>query len=996
MSYVQSNLWMSVNTSINLWTEGINSYDYLKKAFTNAHACYSQIEKARLIEISARERVLQQAISLEDSDFVKALVNAGLNVNDVDQEGNSLLAKVNCPELFLWLLQSGAQLVKKRHSTPLLIHVLCFCNLADQQKSAKWRNILPDVVAKCPLEDFWKLSHSKTLFLITQCKNNERLVESFKNIAKELPQANIEKINFNVIFDLIGDEEDVDCLAAFTWLIKENYLKNPLLEQIITFPSFMYYAISIPHVLKILKSYWQPSPEVNFFIQLCGDFRLGLLCKSLLNTTSLHQAAQILVAYTLSPEKIDSGTCKQIVSHVHQLQMQEKGSLWLEICKEHEITIDTIYVMVEMGFDPLWVDPIHHRTFLFSKRIGQLSFDEKIFRMGFDLHHADIDNCNALEHHCRNEVSVGCIIKLLDLGLTIRSHFPSIDKAKETFPDDPLLQAIYAAYLYNSQKNDFQTLYASIPKKKRDEVENALKNNPKIYVWPNFQSDEVKKNYYLEKALTSNIIEEKFPLASLAIYTIKNRVLDFLDLLTFLPPSEIVFFNRYIFEHPEVMQIIIRDFMKVEKVEIQVGGGTASTHSKLVSSMIMTNNQMKSSSSALSRKLQSAFHADVPFVEKNNLDIDEDFEKQKYKLQGRTLYFPKGEYVEAFKFLKMGEKYNYFAQEHSVSKALCETSEHFKSQFLNPIGIYAVKKLPTVLDKHTTELFTNTVPAYVFHYRATPGKFVYLQNVSQDKYPSSRAICLHDAAKLIHLGIYPDLSPLFHDQDSDRKYILLADLFSYACTGAGRLEHPFLTNMYPNLRESGLTDNRDALIIDEPKEQYLTPKDMNGNRKLPSFRQMDALSKALLVDMLILAQRYMNANELKWQNKDLMYKFGQDLAKGHALLTSAFCNETYERSYNFVVNSGINWELAAKQIAFWIDISPEGYPHWLSKKQIPDGLYESHTKIIVDASRADNFDPILGCQTKGHQDIGLDNGPLACTEFEKSAYLLFNAVLREI
>jgi hypothetical protein len=319
--------------------------------------------------------------------------------------------------------------------------------------------------------------------------------------------------------------------------------------------------------------------------------------------------------------------------------------------------------------------------------------------------------------------------------------------------------------------------------------------------------------------------------------------------------------------------------------------------------------------------------------------------------------------------------------------------------------------LPSAL-AHYKQQLAEDQPVIVYHYKALPETFEYLQDLPPEKYAAARSRSLHDAAKMIHMGVYPDLAAMFHNDQQDRKYILLVDLMVHLIHrsqysgftpmgGAGRLEQPFAKTRFPNMRASGLTDLRDASLLYDGYggENSLSHKvknigELGGTHKSATryFYQMHALSSVLLVDMLIQSQRYINFGHFDWQNDALMQQFGDELAEGFAHVTSSYSEQLYEKSLHFALQCGINWIRASRQIAFWLDKGPNGYPAWVAQGKIPNGLYEDGVVVTIDVSKAKNFDPARGFSSDGHQDIGAYNGPLALTEFEKAMYLLFNAV----
>lgn len=445
--------------------------------------------------------------------------------------------------------------------------------------------------------------------------------------------------------------------------------------------------------------------------------------------------------------------------------------------------------------------------------------------------------------------------------------------------------------------------------------------------------------------------------------------------------------------------------MKVKFLYLHSGGGTLSTHAKLVSAIITQMGALMHMPSSpwdlpeLPKRILNAFKTTVAPFPKETLGISEN---AKTILQGRTVVIQKDDYLECFKFLRNGEDYAHFSQEYSVSLVLNDVKNVFKSKFIKPLGVYAFRSFPKQLEQHKDKL-TGDSPAYVFHYKAEPGKYDYLQNLSKEKYIEARSICLTDAAKLVKLGIYPDAAPLFHNEGQNRRYVILVDLlvksirksvgftlFSPA-GGAGRLDQPFTKIEFPNMTEIGLTDNRDAMTFHLKTDHQHSIRDMDQlGSSSAHFQQIEALARILLVDMLILEQRW--RLDLDWQNTDQMKAFGDEIAQGLAYVFEGYTEKPRDKCLSFVRESGVDWSLAAKQIAFWVDTCPKGYPGWIAQNKVPGNLYEEDTKVFVDVIQAKNFNPNTGYSTNGNQDIGLYNGPLALTEFEKSMHLLVFAL----
>ncbi|MBA2729090.1 MAG: hypothetical protein H0U49_13080 [Parachlamydiaceae bacterium] len=786
-----------------------------------------------------------------------------------------------------------------------------------------------------------------------------------------------------------------------------------------------------------------------------------------MNTTTLNETARLYshVRDFQGMNGLHELIKKRLLCHVLQMQAKANNTIWIAMTKQ-VFGNNELLQMKELGFDPHWIDPVNGHTFLFTKSVWMLKYDEEKNDIGFDLHHVDKHGDNALEHHCRyhKSDSMDSLKDLAKMGIKLSDQFPNVQKCRSIFPYNPYLQAVLGTSLLHPSKLTMKEILRHIPSGESSIFDKAVCNDPELknilgkYLDSHSSDESVdfknwQNGYYpqdakrLEKYLadsyskkwdlaflakfwngivpseTLNVIPES-PLASLVAGAIWRQHQELVEgkikkpaaprklIVNSLKHDDMVHLNRYLFAHPELMRILVQDYMNAKSIYIQAGGGSETTYGKITSLMMTRMGKLlqlleyEHMLPKWHRKLLNSFNERIPPIPLETLNIPDN---ANVRLLGRTAIVTSDGSCEAFKFLKKGEKYDYFAQEHSVCNALHEVADQFKSQIIQPIGIYAVKYFPPALKPYLAQL-NGTEPGFVFHYKAIPETFVYLQDVSADKYAESRSKTLHDAAKLIRLGIYPDLAAMFHNHQASRRYILLVDVmvrlirsssefspFSPA-GGGGRLENPFAKTRYPNARETGMTDWRDACgYYDWRNSIYHKTKDMQGlhdKRKsgVSYFYQMNALANVLLIDMLILAERYINDGHLQWKDEALNQKFGLELAEGFAQLSTSYACQPYEQSLKFILECGIDWTLAAKQIAFWLDTGSEGYPGWVTQGKVPPGLYEESINVEVDVSQSKNFEGVDGFRTNGSLDIGAYNGPLALDQFEKSVHLLFNTV----
>jgi hypothetical protein len=1037
------------------------NYDSIKKlVLVGELKQLPQQDRLFLLAFMTRREILHEAVRQNDELFVKMLVEVGMDINARDTGGQSVFAYANKSELFEWLLQQGAQFEHPSHKS-MLKYVISLITLPMNYESWEWVNILPDTMKLSTLDEFCALSYDEINLMLDLAKSRPAIAAILKQRALEITEQKPQGV-LKIAETMLVDHGRKKLMKDFLYLINNGLIKDPYIEQIVTNAGILFWNIDDKDFFRGLIACWRPSGDLLALAELCNDFRLGIFCHAILRTAKLKDASRLYSQLEYFPKamvSLDKEVKKRLVEHVEALQKKEGTTIWHAMAKQAFVSKDLLQ-MTDIGFDPNWTESTYNRNFLFTKKAWCIECDE-YKRMQFNLHHVDSNGDNALDHHCRHSFKAGdCILTLSKAGLKLSDHFPNIEECRKAFPKNSYLQAILAAGLLNPQKHILKDLFQGIPDKetstffavitkdpglrkilkRKDEVQGQLNAKREKGQWRGkFHLSDLKKmeelindkseREYSVMVLASfwkecipseelNLIPES-PSASLVIGAIKKQHQNLVPGIEPIPVHELfntgllshddmVFFNRYIFEHPELMNQLVQKYMKVQEIAIQAGGGSISKHAEFVAHLISGLGDvlhLRKSFDLPQENLIQAFNQIVLPAVKETLNIAED---ARVRWLGRTAVVCGKEGCEAFKFLKKGEKYDYFAQEHSVSMAFNQLAGQFKSQFIKPIGVYAVKQLPPALADYKRQLAEDQ-PAIVYHYKALPETFEYLQDLSPEKYAAARSCSLHDAAKMIHMGIYPDLAAMFHNDQQDRRYILLVDLMvclthqsQYSlfmpAGGAGRLEQPFAKTLFPNMRASGLTDLRDASLLNGWKNslsyRVRNMRDLGDINKNTTryFYQMHALSNVLLVDMLIQSQRYINYGCLQWQNDALMQQFANELAEGFAHVTASYSEQPYEKSLHFALQCGINWIRASRQIAFWLDNGPNGYPAWVVQGKLPGGLYEDGVVVTVDVSKAKNFDRARGFSSNGHQDIGAYNGPLALTEFEKAMYLLFNAV----
>jgi hypothetical protein len=1063
---IYNNILVPSTSYLNQWFHDALTYNILKKRMLAGELkfLHDQDRKFLLTFINKQEWPLQAAKN-NDEEFIRALQEAGEDFTLLDKEGNSLLVHAKTPQMFCWLLEKGVPFIQANNGS-LLEFVLEKSHnwWYKEGKRAAWQNVLISILPKVALDDFCSLKEDELRHLLRTAKENSQLRSLLWDISMRIIKENLNGA-LSIAKKLLSHYDRQELKMGFIQLIKMGILTDPLIQQIVTDVEFLFWNTKNIEFFNALSQCWKPTGQLLELTQLCGDLRLGVYLKSILNAATLKESASLYahISYFSDIGQLHETIKKQLIQHILLMQAQDRSTIWLAISKQI-IEIDALLKMKELGFDPNWTDPVNNQTFLFTESAWRIEcVDQNI--IGFNMHHIDAHGNNALEHHCRHphkKRSYSAIESLTKLGINLSDKFPNIQKCRNVFPDNSYLQALLGTLLLHPGRRILHEILHYLAYKQSINFSHTICHNPELssilgkYVnsslsekldyknWRNqyypADAERLKRclkdsakwilaflaRFWIER-VPSEVFEAipESPLVSLIIGAIKMqhqqliqgkiKKLAKLDNLFphLLTHNDMVYFNRYLFAHPDLMHILIQDYMNAKNIYIQSGGGSTTTYGKLVSLLMMRMDKLLQLAQyewelpEWHKKLLEAFKKRVQPIPAETLNLPNN---ATLSLLGRTVIMTSETGCDALKFLKRDEKYDHFAQEYSVCKALHGLADQFKSHIIKPIGVYAVKHLPPPLACYQEQLSGNQ-PGFIFHYKAIPETFVYLQNVAAEKYVDSRSRTLHDAAKLIRLGIYPDLAAMFHNHQASRRYILLVDvmvrlgqhsseytLFSPA-GGGGRLENPFIKIKYPNARESGMTDWRDARMYYGGFEDsfYRTIKDMKDlhnkeKRGVTYFYQMSALSNILLIDMLILAERYINEGLLQWKKDDLMLKFGIELAEGFAHLSASYSGQTYADTLNFTLQSGIDWTRAARQIAFWLDTGPEGYPGWVVQGKVPPGLYEESIDVVVDVSKAKNFEGQSGFRTNGELDIGAYNGPLALDQFEKAAHLLFNAV----
>jgi hypothetical protein len=141
--------------------------------------------------------------------------------------------------------------------------------------------------------------------------------------------------------------------------------------------------------------------------------------------------------------------------------------------------------------------------------------------------------------------------------------------------------------------------------------------------------------------------------------------------------------------------------------------------------------------------------------------------------------------------------------------------------------------------------------------------------------------------------------------------------------------------------------------------------------------------------MLIMAYRRYKNGTLKWNDPQACLEVGNQLKEGFATGLHAYADEPLAACLAFADGCGVSWKKMARQLMFWTDNGPEGYPKWVEQKKLPPKLYPKNIHSSIDS--APNFKPGFGHTFNGADlDIGPENGPSGLIAFEQ-ACVIFSA-----
>lgn len=465
--------------------------------------------------------------------------------------------------------------------------------------------------------------------------------------------------------------------------------------------------------------------------------------------------------------------------------------------------------------------------------------------------------------------------------------------------------------------------------------------------------------------------------------------------------------GTFLWNHPTYMEYFSLHYLRTMRLDIRSGGRHLHSFREILFPFISSSNENVTFEDDSDFELNEV-HYKFSITVMKVMKMTGEFIKQ----LGRTFLFKSAEsaFWDAYKICKPGEGIQAFAKEAEVTRTYRMHGE-FKSPIHEPVGVFLVDEIEVELPDLPLKKLRDRY--LVYHYRASPDYFDYLHDctLSNDTFREGRYRLLHDTIVQVKRRIHPFLADLYHNESQQREYLPLRDLYLNSSTtgGAGRLDHWIQSILYPNARASGIADVADVhlfrqFVMDNQPRHFRNPRVFSDISPILFYKiesterfvkpivlfQTNALSSLMLVDMLILAYRNHQLHQTDWRNEAHLESFAEELVWGFAMILQIYTQKEFEECRQFVLHAGVDWKRAARQLFFWIEPHGEsGYIDWMTRNQVPQGLYDEKTEVRVSSVDCRNFSPEKGFSANRiDNDIGPFNGPLCLTEMEKAWWIV--------
>lgn len=1003
----------------------------------------SPTDRAFLIAYVTKLNFLHNAVHHNQIPLLIALLDAGADVNALDNHGDSLLTEADDAKVIHLLIERKALFISSDPKRSLLSRVLFLINRMHSQDSEEYKyfiGILPKLFIEASPQDLKNLIKNNVNQIIGLATKNPKLIESILNVIKKLQEEHLQ-IAAEIGGILLGEPSNSEIFDLFFSAIQKEIICQPVIEEILKNSWLLFYhLLSKEPIVNSLLKVWKPSENLLRFQPKNDNFRLALFCHGLFHAQSLNDAVMIFSEIKLFEEQLSAipPTVRQAcVEKVIQLQYLEKRTIWEAMSQSHCYFSKNILLLIEQfGIDPNWTSRPLNRNYLFTNLAKEISpewFEKKMSKV--NLWHQDRFKNNALEHHCYHhyEGPYEVIAKLSAAGLRLGDHFPNVEKLCKILPAHPHLQAYLGMCLLFPRSYIVKGVLKSISDKeqklfvhciKQDEecfkklgkyLEKDSQKDLEMVSWESKfdEADRKKmqralKDQYLEKDILDKLTslwDDKIPseelkripesfMASFALacirkqYETKRKPLSVRFFFGLLSHDDMVIFSQYLFANPNYTKMCIHLFMKAKRLDLFPKGGEKTKFEELVFYLIT--------------KVGGLHHVPKFLLDcsKDQQQLIEAFNKSPTPKFMEKLPIEKGVAVKSFRStlvvngeggteyfkLATSKKWRKLQQEYGVTRVFHEKAAHFKldSHVPKPIGLYLVQQLPSELKSLAKFPKGKEEPTLVYHYKTIPQSFRSMDDLQGKEWVEAAQRCLLDAGRLIRLGFYPKL---FKRSDQEKNFLFLSDLrgkiINQEYYGAF---HVYSNGVKKALMDSQLEHREDSRMRQSGLVHLWQASNIwdesNYDKHYQKFYlQMAHLSNALITYVMHLANPHLKAKKLEWENKELMKNFGQYVAAGFAMITAGYSGKTFGECNRFVQECGIDWTRAATQFAFWYDEGPSGYLKWIDAQKVPPGLYEENVQVTIDKEKALKM-------LQYHSE-----GAFGLIELDRAMYLFFFSIM---
>jgi len=183
--------------------------------------------------------------------------------------------------------------------------------------------------------------------------------------------------------------------------------------------------------------------------------------------------------------------------------------------------------------------------------------------------------------------------------------------------------------------------------------------------------------------------------------------------------------------------------------------------------------------------------------------------------------------MRAIKIRKDNEHFNALAKERHMLELLRAKQKNYnlRSTLPIPVGVFLINDLDQNLKPAVISEVTDSQYYCCYVYDAAPAQFKYLvdSSLSESEFNQGLKVAMYDLITLLlkdKLVMHP-LIDLFHNDDTEREDRGIYDpIIEFSSLTQGKLMAWMSGCQYPNLRQAGLADFGDCIIVSDVKQFY--------------------------------------------------------------------------------------------------------------------------------------------------------------------------------